>query len=164
MLAKYRVFFLNLLIAILLLVWYTLVSAVRFLVPSKFRAKSVRNKNVLITGAGSGLGKLMAIKFASLGARVAIVDVNEKDNKRTEIEIAQKNGFAMAFTCDLSNRDDVYRLVNRIKNEFGSVDILVNNAGIVTGKKLLDSSDEAIEKTFQVNTFSHFWVEFLYKK
>ena len=57
-----------------------------------------------------------------------------------------------------SDRENIYSMAERVRAEVGEVDILINNAGIVQGKRLLDSTDEVIIKTFQVNLFAHFWV------
>lgn len=128
-------------------------------IPYKYRCKSVKNELILITGSGSGIGKLMAKKFAQLGAKVICVDVNQIANSKTCAEIKNEGGDAIAFKCDLSKRDEIYSLAEDIIKNVGYPDILVNNAGIVTGKKFLESPDEMIEKTFQVNSFSHFWVK-----
>ena len=73
-------------------------------------------------------------------------------------EIIIDGGNAKTFTCDLSKREDIYRVADEIKKSIGDITILVNNAGIVTGKKFLDSSDAEIERTMNVNTTAHFWL------
>ena len=133
-----------------------LTAVVMFFVPAK--KKDVNGEIVLITGAGSGIGKLMAFRFASLGSTVVCVDINKEANEETANEIQSKNQNAFSFTCDCSNRDDIYRVAAEIKQNVGDVTILINNAGIVSGKKFLDCSDEKIQKTFEVNTMAHFWV------
>ena len=94
--------------------------------------------------------------------------------------IQQANGEAYAQQVDLTKREDVYRMANRVKKEIGNVrkdekqhkwftfliiwiffiqvDILVNNAGILNGKQMLDCTDEQIQLTFDVNTLAPFWV------
>jgi all-trans-retinol dehydrogenase (NAD+) len=123
------------------------------------RKKDVRDEIVLITGAGSGIGRLMAFRFASLiGSIVVCVDINKQANEATVNEIQSKDQKAFSFTCDCSSKDDIYKIANEIKANVGDVTILINNAGIVSGKKYLQISDEMIEKTFAVNTLAHFWV------
>ena len=138
------------------LIFQLLKAFVFFVIPAK--KKDVNDEIVLITGAGSGIGKLMAFRFASLGSVVVCVDINKKANEETVNEIQSKNQNAFSFTCDCSNRDDIYRVAAEIKQNVGDVTILVNNAGIVSGKKFLDCSDGMIQKTFEVNTMAHFWV------
>lgn len=60
---------------------------------------------------------------------------------------------------DISDRRNVYKNADLVKNEIGTVDVLINNAGIVTGNTFLDCPDHMIEKTFQVNMLSHYWVQ-----
>ncbi len=117
----------------------------------------IYGRNVLITGGASGIGLLVAEKLADRGAKVIIWDID--DSKMQDIEAQMKaKGFAIAvYRCDVSNRSEVYRVAEAVKADFGKVDILVNNAGIVSGKNLLECTDEQIEKSMSVNTLAHFW-------
>lgn len=126
-------------------------------VPRRFRYKDVKDETVLITGGGSGIGRLLAVRFSALGCRVIIWDVNEKGNEETVDIVKKHSGECYSYTCDVTKKDMVYATAQKVKDEIGSVTVLVNNAGIVTGKKLLDCPDDMIEKTFQVNTLAHFW-------
>uniref|UniRef100_A0AC34G1I1 Uncharacterized protein n=1 Tax=Panagrolaimus sp. ES5 TaxID=591445 RepID=A0AC34G1I1_9BILA len=141
------------------LTYYTFEGIVKALLPSGILPrKSVRGKVVLITGTGSGLGRLFAIEFGKLGARVVCWDINERLNLET-LEILESQGIdAHAYTVDVSNRHSIYENAERVKKEVGDVDILFNNAGIVSGKKLFDNSDEMMIKTMEVNTMSLFFV------
>lgn len=141
-----------------MIIYYSIACIVKQFVPYTSRSKSIKGETVLITGAGSGLGKSLAKKMAKLDTRVVCVDVNTKANEETVNEIKKDGGNAFAFTCDLSKKEDIYKVADEIKAKVGNVDILVNNAGIVTGKKFLDSSDAAIERTMNVNTTAHFWL------
>lgn len=148
----------------LLSIWYTLVAIVLFFIPKCLRAKDVSNETVLITGGASGLGRLMALKFAKLGAKVIVWDLNVAGLEETvklveELRAKRENaGKCYHYAVDISDRHAVYAAAERVKSEIGNVTIIVNNAGVVTGKKLLDCSDEQIKKTFDVNTLAHFWV------
>nr|XP_008520785.1 PREDICTED: epidermal retinol dehydrogenase 2 isoform X4 [Equus przewalskii] len=120
--------------------------------------KNVAGEIVLITGAGSGLGRLLALKFASLGSVLVLWDINKEGTEET-CEMAQAAGATRvyAYTCDCSQREEVYRVADQVKREVGDVSILINNAGIVTGKNFLDCPDELIEKSFDVNFKAHLW-------
>lgn len=72
--------------------------------------------------------------------------------------ISKYGGKAHGFTCDLTNREEIYRTASIIKRTIGNVTILINNAGIVFGKTLLDLPDDEIDTTFQVNILAHYWV------
>ncbi|GIW13904.1 MAG: 3-oxoacyl-ACP reductase [Tepidiforma sp.] len=93
-------------------------------------SRSVEGKVVLVTGAGSGMGRATAILFADEGARVAAVDVNREPVEAVAAEIRAAGGAARAWACDVANRAAVERLVEEVVAEFGGLDVLVNNAGI----------------------------------
>lgn len=117
----------------------------------------LRNKRVLITGAGSGIGRLMALKVAAHGAHLILWDINEKALASAHEQLLARGAKAHAYPCDVSDNKAVYETAARVKDEAGPVDVLINNAGIVSGRSLLKCSDEQIEKTFAVNTLAHFW-------
>ncbi|XP_061455254.1 epidermal retinol dehydrogenase 2-like isoform X2 [Rhineura floridana] len=149
-------FFLETLRFIGLLIYLMLESLFLLFIP--VRKKNVAGEIVLITGAGSGIGRLMALKFAHLGATLVLWDINQEGNKETA-RLARKNGTVRVhdYTCDCSKRQEIYRVSDQVKKEVGDVSIVINNAGIVIGKKFLDSPDPLIEKTMEVNTMAHFW-------
>ncbi|XP_059111623.1 epidermal retinol dehydrogenase 2 isoform X1 [Peromyscus eremicus] len=120
--------------------------------------KNVAGEIVLITGAGSGLGRLLALQFARLGSVLVLWDVNKEANEET-LQVAREAGATRvhAYTCDCSRREDVYRVADQVKKEVGDVSILINNAGIVTGKKFLDCPDDLMEKSLDVNFKAHLW-------
>ncbi|NWU04302.1 RDHE2 dehydrogenase, partial [Urocynchramus pylzowi] len=149
-------FFLRTLKVIVLLVYYLLESLVFLVVPA--RKKNVSGEIVLVTGAGSGIGRLLAVKFASLGATVVLWDINQEGLNCT-VRLAREKGAGRvhSYVCDCSKRQDVYRVADQVKKEVGDVSILINNAGVVIGKRFLDSPDSLVEKTMEVNTMAHFW-------
>lgn len=118
-----------------------------------YRPRSVQGKVVLITGGGSGIGRLMALRFAALGAKVVLWDMNKDGLAKVAGEVQAAGGKAAVNVVDVTDRELVYKTAK----EVGVVDILINNAGIVTGKPFLDCPDALMEKTVQVNTISHFW-------
>ena len=71
--------------------------------------------------------------------------------------IKNNGGTAYAYTVDLCSREKIYEAAKQLKQEVGSVKILVNNAGIVSGSTVLDTPDEKIIRTFDVNVLAHFW-------
>ncbi|GMI30717.1 hypothetical protein TeGR_g8095 [Tetraparma gracilis] len=119
-------------------------------------SKSLAGQTAVITGAGSGIGRLMAIKLSGLGVKVALWDISPGVAGVAD-EINKAGGTAKSYVGDVCNRENVYKSAEEVKKEFGQVDILINNAGIVSGKTLLDVPDGLAEKTVQVNTISHFW-------
>ncbi|NXL32775.1 RDHE2 dehydrogenase, partial [Glaucidium brasilianum] len=149
-------FFLKTLKFIILFVYYVLESLVLCVVPR--RKKNISGEIVLITGAGSGLGRVLSLKFASLGATLVLWDINQEGLKETS-RLARENGGVRVhwYICDCSKRQDIYRVADQVKKEVGDVNILVNNAGIVTGKRFIDCPDSLVEKTMDVNIMAHFW-------
>lgn len=114
--------------------------------------KSVRGEHIFITGAGSGLGRQMAFRFARLGAKISVTDVNLEGAKKVEEEIVKRGGEAVAIFCDVGRSESVKEAAETARAKFGEITILINNAGIVSGKKLLQNTEKMIEKTIQVNT------------
>ncbi|XP_070569082.1 epidermal retinol dehydrogenase 2-like [Ptychodera flava] len=137
--------------ALVITIW----ACIKFFLPSA--KKSVANDIVLVTGAGNGIGRLIAINFAKLGAELVLWDIDKAGMEETAEMIAAVGGTAHCYECDVRKRDIVYGVSENVKEEVGDVSILVNNAGVVAGKRLLDCPDELIERTVDVNTMAIFW-------
>uniref|UniRef100_A0A3B3SFF7 Short chain dehydrogenase/reductase family 16C, member 5b n=2 Tax=Paramormyrops kingsleyae TaxID=1676925 RepID=A0A3B3SFF7_9TELE len=149
-------FFLETLMLVFLGPYYYIEAFVKLFIPT--RKKSVAGETVLITGAGSGIGRLIALQFASMGVTLVLWDINKEGNKETAKLVKEKGAKRVhTYICDCSEKDEVYRVSDQVKREVGDVSILINNAGIVTGKKFMDAPDNLIIKTVEVNTMAHFW-------
>lgn len=148
----------NVLLAVFYIIGDSLVNFVKKFVPDKYLFKEIKDDIVLITGGGSGIGRLMACKMAKHGATIITWDVNTKGNKETVDMIERNGGKAFAFTVDITNRESVYEFAEKMQEKIGDVTILVNNAGIVSGNYLQKTPDSKIIKTFEVNTLAHFWM------
>jgi all-trans-retinol dehydrogenase (NAD+) len=131
------------------------VAMYQFFVPPP--EKNVKNELVLITGAGSGLGRIMCEEFARRGAIVVACDINNQGNEETAEMVRDQGGTIHTYTCDVSSREKIYELADRVKKDLGNVTILVNNAGIVSGKSFLEIPDHMIQKTVDVCLMSHLW-------
>ncbi|XP_067666173.1 epidermal retinol dehydrogenase 2-like [Haliotis asinina] len=127
------------------------------LIPASYRSKDVAGETVLVTGAGSGLGRLLCIRFARRGCRLILWDINAQGMAETAEMLRKLGSVPVSYTVDLSKKDQIYDTAEQVKRDVGEVDILVNNAGIVTGKKFLECKDELIQKTMDVNIMAHFW-------
>lgn len=116
------------------------------------------NRKVLITGAASGIGRLMALKMAEKGGRLILWDVDAAHLDAVAAGIAAAGGQATAYACNLAEREAIEAVAARTLAEQGAIDVLINNAGIVDGKRLLEATDAEIERTFAVNTLAPFRV------
>lgn len=117
--------------------------------------KNLSGKYVLVTGAASGIGRLMALSFAGEGAHCVICDINEKGLAAVKKEIEAKGREAYAYACDISDEKAVGKVLKKIDQDIPRLDVLVNNAGIVLGKTILELSIDDIRKTMDVNFFGH---------
>ena len=110
------------------------------------------NKVALITGAGSGMGKSAALIFAQEGAKVAAVDINEAQVKETAGEIAKNGGEAIALRADVSNSENVKRVVDETVAKFGGLNIVYNNAGIEGDSNFLSNmTEEQFDRVIAIN-------------
>ena len=123
--------------------------------PSQTLERRVEGKIVLITGATSGIGKAAALKLARAGATVLAVARTKEKLEQTLHEIEQLGGTAIAYSCDVSDLDDVDRLVAQVTAEHGHIDVLVNNAGRSIRRSVVHTFERFhdFERTMQLNYF-----------
>jgi 3-oxoacyl-[acyl-carrier protein] reductase len=115
-------------------------------------------KTVIITGAGSGIGRATALIFAREGANVVCADVNEKGARTTAEEVNGKGSQALAVKVDVTRRGEVSAMVERAIAAFGSVQFLFNSAGAAIRRaKFLEIDDTLMEKTFALNVNGTFY-------
>ncbi|WP_114783542.1 SDR family NAD(P)-dependent oxidoreductase [Botryobacter ruber] len=107
----------------------------------------LNNKTAVITGAGSGIGKAVALTFARQGAVVHVLDVNPQQAEQTVNEIREAGGEAHVQLCDVTKQQEVVELFQQI----GTVNILVNSAGISHIGKADTTSEADFERVYQVN-------------
>jgi short-subunit dehydrogenase len=118
----------------------------------------LKDKNVLITGAASGIGRLMALKIAALHGRTILWDVNGEALAKLCSEPEGHGRAAKAYPCDLADRSAIATAAAKAIEECGPIDVLINNAAVVYGKWLLDATGEEILRTFNVNAMALFWM------
>lgn len=112
--------------------------------------KLLKNKVALVTGAGSGIGRAVALAYANEGAAVMVSDINEAGGNKTVEEITKQGGKAAFFKANTANPADSEALVNATVEKFGKLDIACNNAGIggeatPTGDYSLDSWKKVLD-------------------
>jgi 3-oxoacyl-[acyl-carrier protein] reductase len=117
----------------------------------------LEGKTALITGAARGIGKAIAIKFASEGANIAFTDlVIDENGKATETEIQQFGGKVKGYASNAANFEEAHKTVGEVANDFGRIDILVNNAGITRDGLMLRMSEQQWDMVINVNLKSAF--------
>jgi NAD(P)-dependent dehydrogenase (short-subunit alcohol dehydrogenase family) len=113
----------------------------------------LENKSVLITGADSGIGKAVALRFAEEGANVAIIYHSDEENARkTKTEIENMGRKSLIFQGDVSDYAFCEEVTKKVASEFGTIDVLVNNAGTqFPSKNIEELEEENIRTTFNSN-------------
>ncbi|MCF3653574.1 MAG: 3-oxoacyl-ACP reductase FabG [Aigarchaeota archaeon] len=110
----------------------------------------LNGKVAIVTGAGQGIGREIALQLAASGAKVALIDVSDKIFDVLE-EIKGRGGDGLAIKCDVSSWDDAHKAVGQVLEKYGRIDILVNNAGIAPFKPLAVMSEQDWDKVLDIN-------------
>ena len=112
----------------------------------------LKDKSAIVTGAGSGFGKGIAMRFAKEGARVGVIDINAEAAREVASQIGNS---AFAMEADVSIDGDVSRMVQEALDRWGQLDILVNNAGTThRNQPMTEVTEEEYERIFAVNVKS----------
>jgi len=119
--------------------------------------ESIQGKNAIVTGAGKGIGKAIAIALAKEGVQVGLIARTSKDLETVAAEITALGVKAAFAVADISNIDEVNKAVESIQSELGNTDILINNAGTGTFGKFLDLTPEQWENQIKVNLFGVYY-------
>ena len=115
-------------------------------------------KTIVITGAGSGIGRATALIFAREGANVVCADINENGVEQTVEQVNAKGGQALALTIDVTRRAAVEDMAQLAIDGFGSVQFLFNSAGAALRRsKFLDIDDDLFDRTFDLNVKGTFY-------
>lgn len=117
--------------------------------------ESLKGKNAIVTGAGRGIGRAIAIALANEGVNVGLLGKTEKHLQDVAKEISGKTAIGAA---DVSDIDSVNKAVKKITDELGQIDILINNAGIAKFGKFLDLEPSDWEAQIKVNLFGTYYV------
>lgn len=117
----------------------------------------IDGKVALVTGAGQGIGRAIALRLARDGADIAIVDLNEDKMNDVAGEVRAAGRRATVFKADVSKRDQVHAAVAHAERDLGGFDIIVNNAGIAQIQPILDVTPEDLDRIIQVNVAGVLW-------
>lgn len=117
----------------------------------------IKGKVALVTGAGQGIGRAIALRLAQDGADIAIVDLNQDKMEGVSEEVQALGRRSVVFRADVTKRDNVFDAVDHAEEALGGFDIMVNNAGIAQIQPLLEVTSEEIEKILKVNVEGVLW-------
>jgi 2-hydroxycyclohexanecarboxyl-CoA dehydrogenase len=115
------------------------------------RPIDLEGKVTIVTGAASGIGRAISRRFAALGAKVLVTDVNEAGGAETVRMIVEDGGVASFFRCDITSFDDAKAAIAMAKQTFGPLDVLVNNAGWDVIEPFLKNDPEQWYKVIDIN-------------
>lgn len=118
---------------------------------------SIDGKVVVVTGAGQGIGRAIALRLAREGADIALVDLKDDKTKAVADEVRKIGRKATTFKADVSERDQVYAAIDHAEKELGGFDVMVNNAGIAQVQALADVTPAEVEKILKVNVEGVLW-------
>ena len=119
--------------------------------------QSLKNKNALITGAGKGIGKAIALALAEEGVNVALLARTQADLNEVAAEAKAFGVKTLVLTADIGNIDSVNAAAKTALDEFKTIDILINNAGVGKFGKFLDLSPEEFENIMRINLFGIYY-------
>jgi 3-oxoacyl-[acyl-carrier protein] reductase len=115
----------------------------------------VKNKSIIVTGSGGGIGEGIAKRLSTEGAWITIADINEEQGKKVAAEITDAGGTAFFFKTDVTNSENVRALVAETVTRYGSLDVMINNAGWThRNRPALEVSEDDFDKCYAVNVKS----------
>ncbi|MFN7100392.1 MAG: 3-ketoacyl-ACP reductase [Flavobacterium sp.] len=118
----------------------------------------LKNKNALVTGAGKGIGKAIALALAKEGVNVILVARTQEEIDSVAAKVRSLRVKALAVNADVADINSVNTAVEKALNEFGTIDILINNAGIASFGKFLELEPTDWERIIQVNLMGPYYV------
>jgi len=117
----------------------------------------LKDKVALVTGAGSGIGRAIALAFAREGAKVVVNDIEEKRAVQTAADIRAQGGEAFAIATDVSNSQQVKQMFAQAVEKYSTIDILVNNAGLLQAAEITTIEDEQWRRMLAVHLDGTFY-------
>jgi 3-oxoacyl-[acyl-carrier protein] reductase len=111
---------------------------------------SLKDRVVIVTGAGQGIGRVFAKAFAKAGARAVIAEINEEKAATVAAEILEADGQALAVTTDVADPNSIAEMIEVVTDEYGRIDVLINNAGIFSTLEMRPFDQIPLEEWEQV--------------
>ncbi len=120
-----------------------------------------KNKNILITGGASGIGKIMGRIFLEKGSNLIIWDINEEKINTTIAELS-KVGSVSGYTVNIAQLEEVKTAYNEVIRNHQFIDVIINNAGIIVGKYFHEHSEKEIQQTMEINANAPMYITHLF--
>jgi hypothetical protein len=117
----------------------------------------LKGQIAIVTGAGRGIGRAIALELARQGADIVIAEMDQAGAKRTAEEVGALGRRSLAVATDVTSRADLRAMVDRAKAEFGRIDILINNAGIYRAASTLDVTEDHWDAIMNINAKAVFF-------
>lgn len=118
---------------------------------------TIDNKVALVTGAGQGIGRGIALRLAKEGASLMLVDMNAANLEAVAKEVQALGSKVATFVADISQRDQVYAAIDHAEEALGGFDIIVNNASIAQVQPLADVTPEEVDRIMRINVQGTLW-------
>ncbi|MEK4494397.1 3-oxoacyl-ACP reductase FabG [Ureibacillus sp. FSL W8-0352] len=111
----------------------------------------LKGKVAIITGSANGIGKAATIRFLEEGAKVVIADIQAEEGKQFEKELTERGYDVLFYQVNVAKKEEVEKMVEKVKEHYGKIDILINNAGITRDAMLVKMSEEQFDEVINVN-------------
>jgi len=118
---------------------------------------NVKDKLAIVTGGSSGIGLTIAKTLCETGAKVGIINRNQEIGEKVAQDLRDKGGEVFQYTCDVSEKESVEKMVGDVEAKIGEIDILVNSAGINIRKPALEFTKEETLQIMNINLAGTFW-------
>jgi NAD(P)-dependent dehydrogenase (short-subunit alcohol dehydrogenase family) len=112
---------------------------------------NLANRHAIVTGAGSGIGRAIALRFAAAGARVGVLNITDEAVADTVRAIEEAGGVATPLVCDVTKQKDVFEAFRAAQERLGPVDVLVNSAGVAHVGTIEQTTEEDLDRLYAVN-------------
>lgn len=148
---------LTMLLQYFILLFLALFTARKAILAFLQQKRTFTDQVIVVSGAAAGLGRLLASKLSNAGAILILLDVNEEGLTSVKEQLSGRP--VHIYPCDVSDPAMISTVIAQATADVGRpIDVVVNNAGIVKGKPFLDLTPADVERTFKINSMSHFWM------